>query len=53
MEGLKQFQKQNGKLLNPEKSGDAGGISDQIRSFFGSDSFFQDVLPSDDGKKDW
>lgn len=50
LEALKQFEKQNGKLLNPEKW---GGLSDQIRNFFGSDSFFQDVLPTNDGKKDW
>ncbi|EKD30359.1 MAG: hypothetical protein ACD_78C00078G0001, partial [uncultured bacterium (gcode 4)] len=53
LETLKQFEKQNGKLLNPEKWGEAGSLSNQIRNFFGYDSFFQDVLPSNDGKKDW
>jgi hypothetical protein len=54
LEQLKQFAKQNGKLLNPEKPWDIGNsISDQIRNFFGSDSFFQDMIPSNDGRKDW
>lgn len=50
---LKSFEKQNGKLLNPDKPNGVGSISDQIRNFFGNDSFFQDVLPTNDGKKDW
>ncbi len=53
LEGLKQFEAQNGKLLNPDKQAGVGSISDQIRNFFGNDSFFQDVLPTDEGKKDW
>jgi len=53
LEHLKQFEKQNGKFLNPEKPGEAGSISDQIRNFFGNDSFFQDILPTNDSKKDW
>lgn len=53
LEGLKQFEKQNWKLLNPEKAGDIWSISDQIKNFFWSDSFFQDAIPSSDGKKDW
>lgn len=52
-EELKRFEKQNGKLLNPEKWGEAGSLSDQIRDFFGNDSFFQDVITNSDGKKDW
>jgi hypothetical protein len=50
---LKQFEKQNGKLLNPHKWDAIGSISEQIRQFFWSDSFFQDVLPDNGGKKDW
>lgn len=50
---LKEFARQNGKLLNPEKPGAGGSLSDQIRNFFGNDSFFQDVIPTNDGKKDW
>ena len=54
LEQLKQFAKQNGKLLNPEKPWDIGNsISDQIRNFFWNDSFFQDMIPNDNGKKDW
>lgn len=54
LEQLKQFSKQNGKLLNPEKPWDIGdSISDQIRNFFWNDSFFQDMIPNNDGKKDW
>ena len=53
LEQLKKFEKQNGKLLNPEKPNQVGSISDQIRNFFGDNSFFQDVIPSNNGKKDW
>lgn len=54
LEELKQFAKQNGKLLNPEKPWDIGSsISDQIRNFFWNDSFFQDMNPNNDGKRDW
>lgn len=53
LEQLKKFEKQNGKLLNPEKSNGVWSISDQIRNFFWEDSFFQDVMPTNDGKKDW
>ena len=54
LEDLKQFAKQNGKLLNPEKPWNIGNsISDQIRNFFWNDSFFQDMIPNNDGKKDW
>lgn len=53
LEKLKKFEAQNGKLLNPEKRDGVWSISDQIRNFFWEDSFFQDMIPSPDGKKDW
>ena len=53
LEELKKFGKDNGKLLNPEKSVGAGSVADQIRNFFGNDSFFQDVLPGNNSEKDW
>lgn len=53
MESISLFQKDNSWLFQPKEKKAPWDISQEFKNLFGNDSFFEEMIPKDERKKDW